>query len=168
MQHHPLVMVSSGDRRSEAGGGQAASENSSGDELKLGSRNQEQERVELERYCLSLMARGSQTSVLFPFYGRLCPWVFKKFIIYFGHAGSLRRHGCVQMWYAGLVVVYGILVPQRSNPGPLDWELGVLSTGPPGKSLLMVFKRTWIQPPTPQGCCTAGKQKPFENKHICS
>lgn len=40
---YPLVTVSSGDPQSEAGEGQAASENSSGDELKLGSRNQEQE-----------------------------------------------------------------------------------------------------------------------------
>ena len=41
-QSQPLVTVSSGDPQSEAGEGQAASENSSGDELKLGSRNQEQ------------------------------------------------------------------------------------------------------------------------------
>ena len=30
---------------------------------------------------------------------------------------------------------YGILVPQQgSNPRPLHWKCGVLTTGPPGKS----------------------------------
>ena len=78
------MMVSHGDPRSEAGEGQAASENSLGDELKQYSRNQEQEGVELERYCLPLRARGSQTPVLFPFCGRLCPWfVFFFFLIYY-------------------------------------------------------------------------------------
>ena len=34
-----------------------------------------------------------------------------------------------------LVVACGIQFPdQGSNPGPLHWERGVLTTGPPGKS----------------------------------
>lgn len=47
---HPSDNVS-GDPQSEAGEGQAASENSSGDESKLapGTKNK---RVELERYCV--------------------------------------------------------------------------------------------------------------------
>ena len=28
---------------------------------------------------------------------------------------------------------------QGSNPGPLHWECGVLTTGPPGKSLYSIF-----------------------------
>ena len=40
------------------------------------------------------------------------------------HANSQLRHAC------------GIQFPdQGSNPGPLPWERGVLSTAPPGKSL---------------------------------
>ena len=30
---------------------------------------------------------------------------------------------------------------QGSNPGPPPWEHGVLPTGPPGKSLLMLFSQ---------------------------
>ena len=38
--------------------------------------------------------------------------------------------------YELLVVARGIWFPdQGSNLGPLNWELGVLVTGPPGKSL---------------------------------
>ena len=54
----------------------------------------------------------------------------------------------------------GILFPdQGSNPCPLHWELGVLTTGPSGKSLLYNFKgyfpftvitKYWLFSP----CCT--------------
>ena len=30
----------------------------------------------------------------------------------------------------------GLIPDQGSNLGPLDWELGVLATGPPGESLV--------------------------------
>ena len=51
------------------------------------------------------------------------------------------------MWHSGSLIVvaarrffsvaaYGIEFPdQGSNPGPLHWQLGVLATEPPGKSL---------------------------------
>ena len=39
-----------------------------------------------------------------------------------------------------LVVAYGIQFPdQGSNPGPQHWERGLLTTGPPGKSLFIYF-----------------------------
>ena len=39
-----------------------------------------------------------------------------------------------------LVAVCGIQFPdQQSNPGPLQWEHGILATGPPGKSLFHLF-----------------------------
>ena len=45
-----------------------------------------------------------------------------------------------QLWHA-----CGIQFPdQRSNPGPLHWECGVLSTVPPGKSLIYVFRSFYI------------------------
>ena len=41
-------------------------------------------------------------------------------------------------WVLG--VAHGILFPDQGlNPGPLHWELGVLATGPPGKSLKFLF-----------------------------
>ena len=55
-----------------------------------------------------------------------------------------------QLWQAGCsVVARGIQFPdQGSNPGPLHRELGVLATGPPGKSPDTVYQnffeyRTW-------------------------
>ena len=42
-------------------------------------------------------------------------------------------HANSQLWHA-----CGIQFPdQRSNPGPLYWELGVLTTAPPGKSHIL-------------------------------
>ena len=39
-----------------------------------------------------------------------------------------------------LVVAYGIQLPDQGwNPGPLHWELRVLATGPPEKSLFVVY-----------------------------
>lgn len=139
------MTVSSGDPWSEAGGGWAAFENSSGDELNLGSRNQEQERVELERYCLPLMVRGSQTSVLLPFYGRLCPWVLKNVLFILALldlcSGMVVSRGDTQAW----LLYVGSWFPRDQTQAP--W-IGSLESCPPdhqgSKSLLMVFKRTWI------------------------
>ena len=45
------------------------------------------------------------------------------------------RHGNSQLQHA-----HGIQFPdQGSNPGPLHWEHGVLSTAPPGKSLSTIL-----------------------------
>ena len=39
-----------------------------------------------------------------------------------------------------LIAAWAIWCPdQGSNPGPLQWELGVLATGLPGKSLVRAF-----------------------------
>ena len=39
-----------------------------------------------------------------------------------------------------LVAACGIQFPDQGlNPSPLHWELGVLATGPPGKSLFLHF-----------------------------
>ena len=45
-----------------------------------------------------------------------------------------------------LVAACGIWFPDQGlNPGPLHWELGVLSTGPPGKSLFFFFGHaSWL------------------------
>ena len=43
-------------------------------------------------------------------------------------AGSAVAHG------PSCSAACGIFPDQGSNPGPLPWELGVLTTGPPGKS----------------------------------
>ena len=41
-------------------------------------------------------------------------------------------------------VAFGILVPQPGiKPMPLLWECGVLTTGPPGKSLTGIFERAF-------------------------
>ena len=38
------------------------------------------------------------------------------------------------------VAACGVYFPdQRSSPGPLHWEIGVLTTGLPGKSLFLSF-----------------------------
>ena len=52
-----------------------------------------------------------------------------------GHAGSLAEAREV------LLGACSILFPNQGwNPGLLPWELGVLVTGPPGKSLTVLFK----------------------------
>ena len=48
------------------------------------------------------------------------------------------------LWHVeSLVVACGIQFPDKgSNPGPLNWECGVLATGPPGKP--QYFKSIYI------------------------
>ena len=62
---------------------------------------------------------------------------FLKNIYLFGCAGSWLRYSGSLVPHAGsfLVAACGIQFPdQRWNPGPLHWERGFLTTGPPGKS----------------------------------
>ena len=66
---------------------------------------------------------------------------------------SLKKFFCVCVFWLCqvlvaawnlLVVAYRLWFPdQRSNPGPLHWECGVLATGPPGKSLKLKFSWTF-------------------------
>ena len=54
-----------------------------------------------------------------------------------GHAGSLVVT-CVAVRKL-LVVAFGIYFPDRGlNLGPVPWERGVFTTGPPEKSLVML------------------------------
>ena len=80
---------------------------------------------------------------------------------------------CVfQLWHVGsLVVTYELLVAtcgikfpeQGLNPGLLHWKLGVLATGPPGKSQLLADladmdstqRNQRGTPPAPHPCYTA-------------
>ena len=53
--------------------------------------------------------------------------------------------GIFQLQHANLIATSRIQFPgQRSNWGPLHLELRVLATGPPGKSLQVVFQKTCI------------------------
>ena len=57
---------------------------------------------------------------------------------------DMCMHVCVYTFFFfffwSLHTVYGILVPdQGSNPGPLQWKRGVLTTGLPGNSLYLFF-----------------------------
>ena len=35
--------------------------------------------------------------------------------------------------------MWDLVLGSESNPGPLHWELGVLATGPPGKSAKLIL-----------------------------
>ena len=66
----------------------------------------------------------------------------KIFIYLFGCIGSQLQHaGSLVVACEPLVAACGIQFPnQGSNLGALHWERGVFATGPPGKSLLLLFK----------------------------
>ena len=51
------------------------------------------------------------------------------------------KKNCLFIWLCQvLVAAHGIQFPDQGlNPSPLHWELGVLATGPPGKSLFLYF-----------------------------
>ena len=56
------------------------------------------------------------------------------------------------------------LVPcQGLNPGPLHWELGVLATGPPGKSHSLFFKYSsqWLTLLAPPSSLATPSQSPL-------
>ena len=58
---------------------------------------------------------------------------FFKNVYIFDHVGSICSTGDL------LAVTCGIWFPdQGSNSNSLHWELGVLATGPPGKSLFFL------------------------------
>ena len=69
----------------------------------------------------------------------------KLFIYLFGcirsqlwHAGYLLPHVGSSLWHVGSSSLTGW------NLGPLHWEHGVLTTGPPGKSLERIFLKFHI------------------------
>ena len=84
--------------------------------------------------------------VIFALISVILFYLFLKIFIYlFGCARSQLQHTGSSLPHAGslvaacglLVAAYGIQFPdQGSNPGPLHWERGILTTGPPGKSLV--------------------------------
>ena len=54
-----------------------------------------------------------------------------------------KKHYLFIWLHLVLVAAYGIQFPdQESNLGPLPWELRVLATGPPGKSLCVILNAT--------------------------
>ena len=70
----------------------------------------------------------------------------QKFLIYIGGITYVIPTGLFSFQYHLYLFSWsncgtcGILVPQRMNPHPLQWKHGVLTTGPPGKSLSTIFK----------------------------
>lgn len=68
---------------------------------------------------------------------------FFKFIYLFGCARPLLQHAESSIFFAGcelLAAAWGIWFPNQGlNPSLLHWELGVLATGPPGKSCLSLL-----------------------------
>lgn len=61
---------------------------------------------------------------------------------------QLRHTGSLVVAREILAVARGIRFPdQRSNPGPLHWDYGILTTGPPGKSLLVCLLHRYPHSP---------------------
>ena len=68
-------------------------------------------------------------------FGSACAFDIYLFIYLFGCLGSQLQHA------GSLVVACEIQFPdQGSNPGPLHWEHGISTTGPPGKSPACTFE----------------------------
>ena len=79
-------------------------------------------------------------------YTFLYPVIFKNCFIYLAASGlSGSMQDLLIPACELLVAACGIQFPdQELNLGPLHWELGILATGPPGKSFLFFFKLTFI------------------------
>ena len=72
----------------------------------------------------------------------LWPWDLRSSL---GHVGSLVATFGIFFLFFNCVMWHLVSWP-RIEPGPLQWDLGLLITGPPGKSLMVhkVFVFLWL------------------------